>query len=414
MSSEIPKLLLVNSAVNYSSTGKIVEQLGVAARKDGWLTYVAHGARYVKQSELKDLHIESSWEERLHGIKSKLLDAHGLGSSCSTKKLVEKIKDIKPDVIHLHNIHGYYINYPILFEYLKDSDIPVVWTFHDCWPVTGHCAYFDLANCEKWKTGCHDCELKGQYPISLIDRSEQNYSKKKHYFNLPKNMTLIPVSCWEEDVIKDSFLKEYKTQVIYSGIDTDVFQPTENTLRKDMGHEGQFVILGVASGWGKEGRLNGFLELRKRLDNHYTIILVGLTKEQIASMPEGIVGVERTNNVQELAAFYTMADVFINPTMQDSFGLTSVEALSCGTPAITYRSGGSPETVDENTGLVVERGNADELAKAVFAIENVLKDCNPTGKYGRETCRKRAVENFNKYERYQDYINLYNSLIDRK
>ena len=409
----MPTLLQINSAVNFSSTGKIVEQLGTAARKNGWLTYVAHGARYVKQTELEDLHIDSSWEERLHWIRSKLFDAHGLGSSYSTRKLIEKIKNIKPDVIHLHNIHGYYINYPILFKYLGIANIPVVWTFHDCWPVTGHCAYFDLANCEKWKTGCYDCELKGQYPISWIDKSMRNYSYKKYYFNLPKNMTLVPVSCWEENVIKNSFLKEYKTQVIYSGIDTEVFKPTENNMRKEMGLDNQFLILGVASGWGREGRLNGFLELRKRLDDNYTIILIGLTKEQIVSMPKGIVGLERTNNVKDLAVFYTMADVFINPTMQDSFGLTSVEALACGTPAITYRSGGSPETVDENTGMVVERGNADELAKAVFSIENVLKKGNPLGQYGKVICRKRAVENFNKYERYQDYIDLYNSLIGR-
>ena len=410
----MPTLLQINSAVNYSSTGKIVEQLGVAARMDGWKTYVAHGARYVKQSELEDLHIDSLWEERLHGIKSKLFDAHGLGSTFSTRKLVEKIIAIGPDVIHLHNIHGYFINYPILFDYLSKAKIPVIWTFHDCWPLTGHCAYFDLANCEKWKTGCHDCELKGQYPVSWIDESARNYLKKKHYFNLPKDMTIVPVSRWEEGVIKDSFLKGYATQVIYSGIDIEEFKPTESRLRDAMMLDGKFVILGVASGWGREGRLNGFLELRKHLDDHYTIILVGLTREQIDSMPSGIVGVERTNNVQELAAFYTMADVFINPTMQDSFGLTSVEALACGTPAITYRSGGSPETVDNNTGLVVERGNAGELANAVFSIEKVLKVDNPWGQYGKETCRKRAVENFNKYERYQDYISLYNSLIKRK
>lgn len=407
-------LLQINSAVNFSSTGKIVEQLGAVARKDGWATYVAHGARYIKQSELEDLHIESLWEERIHGIKSKLFDAHGLGSANCTRRLVEKIKEISPDVIHMHNIHGYYINYPILFKYLGDTDIPVVWTFHDCWPVTGHCAYFDLANCEKWKKGCRDCELKRQYPAAWIDRCVANYAMKKHYFNLPRNMTLVPVSRWEEDVIKESFLKGYRTQVIYSGIDTEVFKPTNSNLRRELGLENQFVILGVASGWGKEGRLKGFLELRKRLSADYTIILIGLTKDQIGSMPEGIMGVERTNDVQELAAYYTVADVFINPTMQDSFGLTSVEALSCGTPAITYRSGGSPETVDKNTGIVVERGNVDGLVDAVYMIERKLKKGNPAGLYGKETCRRRAVEHFNKYERYQDYIDLYNSLIGRK
>ena len=177
----MPKLLQINSAVNFSSTGKIVEQLGTAARKDGWETYVAHGARYVRTTELEDLHTDSAIEERLHGITSKLLDSHGLGSVLSTRHLVREIRRIKPDVIHLHNIHGYYINYPVLFSCLGDMDIPVVWTFHDCWPVTGHCAYFDLANCQKWKTGCHHCELKSQYPSSIVDRCERNYQMKKKY-----------------------------------------------------------------------------------------------------------------------------------------------------------------------------------------------------------------------------------------
>ena len=407
------KLLQINSALNYSSTGKIVEQIGLAAIKDGWEVYVAHGARYAKRTELNDLKIDSIWEERIHGLKSRMFDQHGLGSAHSTKKLITKIQDIKPDIIHLHNIHGYYLNYPILFEYLSCYDNPVVWTIHDCWPVTGHCAHYELANCHKWKTGCFNCELKSQYPVTWVDRSKLNYAKKKYYFNLPKNMILVPVSRWEEDVIKNSFLKGYDTQVIYSGVDTGVFKPTESTLKSDFGLESKFIILGVASGWGKEGRLKGFLELRKRLNEKYTIILVGLTKGQIESLPKGIIGIERTNNVQQLAAFYTMADIFINPTMQDSFGLTSVEALSCGTPAITYKSGGSPETVDGNTGVVVERGNVDELAKAVYSIERVLNEENPTGQYGKETCRKRAVEIFNKYERYQDYIYLYNSLIGR-
>lgn len=412
MRRENPVLLQVNSAVNFSSTGKIVEQLGDAAQKDGWQTYVAHGARYVRDSLLRDLCIESAAEEMLHGLYSKCFDAHGLGSVYSTKRFVKKIEELKPDIIHLHNIHGYYLSYPILFEYLGKTDIPVVWTLHDCWPVTGHCAYFDLANCEKWKTGCHECALKGQYPASLIDQSQKNYCRKKYYFNLPQNMTIVPVSKWEEKVVKNSFLKDYPTQVIYSGIDLKLFKPTESTLRKDMGLANNFVILGVASGWGKEGRLNGFLELRKRLNHRYKIILVGLTKEQIGAMPEGIIGIERTNNVEELSALYTMTDVFVNPTMQDSFGLTSVEALACGSPSITYRSGGSPETIDEKTGLVVERGNADELAKAVVTIEQSLKSCT-SDRYGKEVCRKRAVDHFNKYERYQDYIDLYNSLINR-
>ena len=409
----MPILLQINSAVNFSSTGKIVEQLSSVARKDGWRTYIAHGARYVKATELEDLHTESILEETLHGIMSKLFDAHGLGSVLSTRRLVSEIKKINPDVIHLHNIHGYFINYPILFKYLGEVDIPIVWTFHDCWPVTGHCAYFDLANCEKWKTGCYHCGLRRQYPASIIDRCERNYQRKRKYFNLPKNMTIVPVSQWEECIVKESFLKKYNTQVVYSGIDINEFKPTESTLRKDMSLEDKFVILGVASGWGNEGRLKGFLELRKRLSEKYAIILVGLNREQIETMPYGILGIERTNNIKELAALYTMADVFINPTMQDSFGLTSVEALACGTPGITYRSGGSPETQSELTGIVVERGNIDQLVDAVLKIEKVLENGSHTGIYGKEICRQRAVVYFNKYERYNDYIKLYNSLIGR-
>ena len=407
----MPKVVQINPAVNFSSTGRIVEQIGKCAIDRGWTCYVAHGARYAKPSELKDIHIESKLSERVHAIYSMLFDAQGLGSYYSTKRLARFLKKERPDIIHLHNIHGYYLNYPVLFEYIKEEQPQVVWTIHDSWAYTGHCVAYEPIACEKWKTGCNHCPIKHSYPYSLfLDRSRQNYDRKKRAFTSAEKMTIVPVSDFLVRDMAQSFLGNYPFHRIYSGIDTSVFKPTESSIRKELGLEDKFVILGVASGWGKEGRMTGFLKLRELLDNNYHIVLVGLTTEQISNMPQGITGLPPTPNREELAKIYTMADVFLNPTLQDTFGLTSVEAQSCGTPSIVYRTGGAPETVDETTGIVVEKNDIDALKEAVLTIQEVLKD-EDDKRFKTGTCCERAVRLFEQNDRFNEYIDLYESLI---
>lgn len=399
----MPTLLQINAALNRGSTGRIAEQIGLLAIEQGWNVYIAHGARYTNRSSLNTIQVVTKTEEKLHAIKSLLFDSHGLGSKDATKKLVEKIKEIKPDIIHLHNIHGYYLNYKILFEYLATIDTPIVWTLHDCWTMTGHCAYFDAAGCEKWKTGCHKCPLKGEYPKSmLLDRSARNYNLKKKLFTSLKNATIVPVSQWLGEITKRSLLGTHSIQVINNGIDINTFKPAEYTTPNIKKNK---IILGVASIWEERKGLKDFIKLRNILPENYIIILVGLSKKQIECLPKGIVGVSRTNSSEELARYYSTAHVYVNPTYEDNFPTTNLEALGCGTPVITYRTGGSPEAVTPETGIVVDKGNIAELVNAIETICSKGKEPYTTA------CRERAVSLYNKDDRFNEYLELYDSLL---
>ena len=404
----MPTLLQINSALNRGSTGRIAEQIGLLAIEQGWNVYIAHGARYMGKSALQTIQVVTEKEEKLHALKSMVLDAHGLGSAKATVKLVERIKEIKPDIIHLHNIHGYYLNYKVLFEYLATIDTPVVWTLHDCWTMTGHCAHFDAAGCEKWKSGCFDCPLKGEYPKSiLLDRSARNYELKRRLFSSLKNVTIVPVSNWLGGIVKESYLGNYTINVINNGVDIDIFRPQEGTvLRKKLDIGNRAVLLGVATAWHNEKGLMEFIRLSENPE--YQVVMVGVPQNIRKNLPKEIIAIERTNNQQELAEYYSMADALINPTYNDSFPTVNLEAMACGTPVVTYRTGGSPESITEQTGIVVEKGNFEQL---VDAIETVRKNGKP---HYSAACRERAVKYYNKNSKFREYIDLYNSLLNRK
>lgn len=405
----MPKLLQINVSVNTGSTGRIAEEIGQRAIAAGYESYIAYG-RDARNSQSKLIRIGSKWNNRWHGIATLLFDAHGFASKYATRKFIKQIEVIKPDVILFHNLHGYYLNIEILLTYLKDKDIPVFWTLHDCWPFTGHCSYFDAVECNKWQTHCEYCPNQKGYPKSLfIDRSRRNFDRKKEILTSLPNVTFVPVCKWMGSVVERSYMKEYPQKVIYNGTNVDVFMPQkENVIeetRKKHGVTGSKVILGVASTWDRRKGLLDFEWLGGQLSDEYQIVLVGLSEEQIKGLPKGIVGIRRTESVQELAALYSLADVFVNPTYVDNFPTTNIEALACGTPVITYNTGGSPEAIDENTGIVVAKGDKEALKKAIMEV------VNSTDKYGSEACRKRAVENFNKDNRFGDYIELFNQTL---
>ena len=402
----MPTLLQINSALNRGSTGRIAEQIGMLAKEQGWNVYIAHGARYTNATALKSIQTVTPNEEKLHALKSMALDAHGLGSTNATKRLVERIKEIKPDVIHLHNIHGYYLNYKILFEYLATIDIPIVWTLHDCWAMTGHCAHFDAAGCEKWKSGCYECPLKGEYPKSiLLDRSKSNYKLKKLLFTAPKNITIVPVSKWLGEIVSESYLKNHNIQVINNGVDINIFKPQETSeLRNRLNIGNKTVLLGVATAWHNEKGLREFIRLSEIAE--FQVIMVGVPKELKKTLPKEIIAIERTNSQSELAEYYSIANVLVNPTYNDSFPTVNLEALACGTPVVTYRTGGSPESVTPDTGMVVEKGNFKELVRAIETV------CNNGKVHYSSACRERAVKFYNKNDKFQEYITLYNSLIE--
>ena len=393
------KLLLLNATANTGSTGRIAEEIGMLAQQSGFDVRFAYGRKTVN-SRLPLIKIGNDWDFRWHGLESRLFDHQGFASRNATRRFIKLIEKWKPDVINIHNLHGYYINVEVLFDYLKRVQIPVVWTFHDCWPFTGHCSFFDRYDCRKWETECHHCPNRKGYPESwFCDMSKKNYNRKKEIFNGLENMTIVTPSEWLAEHIKHSFLKDYPVKVINNGLDLTVFQPQiHKEIFQKYGIENQLFVLGVASLWDKRKGLDDFISLREKLTNDIRIVLVGLSKEQVPTLPTGFTAITRTENQSDLAALYSTASVFVNPTYVDNFPTTNIEALACGTPVITYRTGGSPEAIDSETGFVVEKGDLEGLKDA---IESVLAK----GKvYYRDKCRVRAERLYNKEERYREYL----------
>lgn len=390
----MPTLLQINVTANWGSTGKIADQIGLCAMSHNWNSYIAYG-RMMNPSKNKLIKIGSIFDVYEHYVENYFFDNEGLASRYATKKFLEKLDIIKPDIVHLHNIHDHYINYRILFLYLIYKKIPLVWTQHDCWAFTGGCMYYDSINCDKWKTECKNCP---GHRALLGDKTEKHYGLKRTLLNQINNFTLVPVSYWLEKFIQESFLKGSSIITIHNGIDVDQFHPISPKVQ-----DGKFRILGCAAVWSKRKGLEDFMKLRLMLPSDFEIILVGLSAKQIRELPSGIVGIERTNSAEELACLYSRADVFINPTYSDNFPTTNLEALACGTPVITYCTGGSPEAVDEKTGIVIEQGNVNALAAAVLQVRE-----RP---FSSIDCRKRVEMYFDKNKCFEKYVKLYESLI---
>lgn len=351
------KILQINSVCGKGSTGRIVLDIHRALLENGHESYVAYGRKpSIGCSEA--IKIGTDFDVYMHVLKTRLFDLHGFGSKKATARFLRRVEEIDPDIIHLHNIHGYYINIELLFKYLKEKQKPVVWTLHDCWAFTGHCTYFDFVGCDRWKTGCYHCPQKRRYPASwILDRSRKNWQDKKRLFTGIRNMILVTPSKWLADLVKQSFLKEYPVEVIPNGIDINLFKPTPSDFRKKYGLEGKFIILGVANVWEERKGLNYFLELSRMLRDDEVIVLVGLNKKQIKTLPNSIVGIPKTNSPVELAKIYSAADIFVNPTLEENYPTVNLEAQACGSYVITFDSGGCRETILQEyvTGEVVER-----------------------------------------------------------
>lgn len=393
----MPVLLQVNITVNNGSTGRIADQIGQSALSQGWESYIAYGDNG-NSSDSCLFRIGNGLNRYLHFAEQRLFDNEGLCSRLATRHFIDSISNIKPDIIQLHNIHDHYLNYRILFEYLNQTDIKVVWTFHDCWAFTGHCMHFVTKNCDRWKSGCHDCLMRGEYPRTFLDRSRQNWTIKREMFLSNRNLNIVACSEWIASYVKDSFLKDKPLSVIHNGIDLNVFHPVDRTRRTN-----EFEVLAVSNVWNTDKGFDDIIRLRSMLSDSIGITIIGLTKEQKNNLPPGIKGVERTQDVEDLVKYYSSADVFINPTYADTFPTVNLEALACGTPVITYKTGGSPEAVDRNTGIVVERG---DIVGIVEAINRITR--KPVS---RQSCRSRAVEFFDKNLCYKSYLDLYNSLL---
>ena len=355
------KVFQINTFGN-KSTGKIAVDIYKTLKANGYDGIIAYARNQIEDS-VPHIIIGNKFDVYAHGIMTRLTDKTGFYSKRATLHLIDKIKEYDPDVIHLHNIHGYYINIEILFNYLKVCGKKVIWTLHDCWAITGHCCYVDFCGCGRWKSGCYDCPKINTYPKSLKDGSRWNYMRKKELFCGVPDMTLVSVSNWLDGIVSQSYLNKYRHVVIHNGIDLDRFKPTQSDFRRLNGLEDKYIILGVASEWSARKGFEDFLRLADMLDENYRIVLVGLNDKQIKRLKPNMLGIRRTNSVRELAEIYSAADVFFNATYEDNYPTVNLEAIACGTSVITYNTGGSPEGVPHGCGMVVDKGDIEAAAR---------------------------------------------------
>ncbi len=371
------KLLIINSVLGYSSTGRIVLDLAKKYDQNGFEVKIAYGRDMKVSSDLDEafqkygVRIGNNMDVYYHVLYSRLTDKHGLASKVATRKFLKWADEFDPDILWLHNIHGYYINYEMLFEWIKTRpQMQVKWTLHDCWSFTGHCAFFTYAQCEKWKSGCENCPQLSMYPKSERDNSKDNYNRKKRSFIGVQNLSIVTPSNWLKDEVKKSFLSEYPVEVVYNNINTEIFRKTPGDFRKRYKLEDKKMILGVANDWDKRKGLDTFVELSKKLENidkDYQIVLVGLSEKQIQELAKEnikILALPRTASATELAQIYSTADVFVNPTLEDNYPTVNLEAEACGTRVITYDTGGCRETIRMESSVVIPHG-VDNIIKAL-------------------------------------------------
>ena len=395
------KVLQINTVCGILSTGRICTDLAEVLETQGHECKIAYGRMNVPEKYQKyAIKFGNSLTNKLDAGFSRILDNGGLNSKLPTLYLINKIKKFSPDIIHLHNLHGSYLNIKILFKFLKKYNKPVVWTLHDCWTYTGHCAHFTTIGCKKWQTLCSNCPHKKHYPKSLfLDRSTRNHKLKKKLFTSLNNVTLITPSQWLADVTKQSYMGKYEIHPIPNGVDLEVFKPTESDFRKKYGLENKKIILGVASAWGKNKGTDEFAALAQTLGDDFKVVMVGVNENLAKTLPNEILVFPRTKTVKELAEIYTAADVFLNPSRQETMGLTTVEAMACGTPVVTSNCTAVPEVVDENSGIVCENLEIETIKSAI--LEVLSKNYPNT--------RKRA-EQYEKQKQYLKYLNQYEKL----
>lgn len=388
------KIYQINVVCGYGSTGRIVVDLYNAIMENGGECRIAYG-RGEAPKNVNALKISNKVDLYFHATMTRLTDKHALFSKSATKKLIKDIKRFSPDVIHLHNIHGYYLNYKILFNFLKEYNKPVVWTMHDCWAFTGHCAHYSPVGCVQWRNECKSCKLLRTYPETLCKGNVvSNFQNKKDCFSMIENLYIVTPSEWLKEQLEQSFLKNKQVSVINNGIDVSQFQYiSPEKLEKKR-------ILGVASTWNKEKGLDDIYELRKLLPEEYEICLIGLNDAQIKSLPEGIVGVSRTNSIRELAEYYSSALIFLNLTYADTFPTVNMEALACGIPILTYDVGGSPEIVGD-CGWIVPKGDIEQVKEILLKYEQ------------NNDMRKRCISRAKGYTQkkcYDKYMQLYKDI----
>lgn len=403
------KTIVGINASNFGCTGRI--NIGIMKQADlnGYKTYTvcSKGRSTVKNKYENQIFIKGGVYKYIRTKIEYYSGYQNIGSYFSTKELLRKLDYIKPNLFHFHIMHTSFVNIKLLIDYANKNDIPIVWTMHDCWAFTGQCPYFDNVGCEKWKTGCMQCPQLYRYPASKwFDHSKENYERKKRIFTSIKKLEIVCPSQWLSDLVKKSFFKGYNVSTIHNGIDTNSFYPQKSDLKKEYGVEDKFIVLGVAGSWEKRKGVEYFKKLAKENLKGVQIVMIGVSEEMSSSLPDNIIAINKTDSLQQLARWYSCADVLLNPTLEDNFPTVNIEALSCGTPIITFDTGGSPEAIDVKTGIVVPKGDYTSLKQAVEYIKQ-------TRPFSSESCFNRAKK-FEEKIAFQKYIDLYNELLKEK
>lgn len=395
------RILQINTIRAITATGRISEDIEANILNAGGESYIAFGRNRCDNNTYR-IPVGDRWDMYVHGISSLLGDNHGLASVKATLRLLREIDRINPDIIHLHNIHGYFIHYPVLFDYLKRKNYPVVWTLHDCWTFTGHCAFYEQIGCTKWQTGCYDCPQLRTYPASFFkDQSKRNWELKRNSFLQLNHLTLVPVSRWLSKELENSFFSGQSVRCITNGIDLSKFY-------RDIPLNGELdfpYVIGVAYPWTRRKGLADFLKLAEILPVNTKIILIGLSVRQQIGLPSSIIGFKRIKSRDRLRQLYSKALALVNLTYEDTFPTVNLEALACGTPVITYNSGGSPESVCKETGVVIPKGRYDMIGGALDMLNQTDREILAI------KCRKRAEEHYNHKKQFDQYIDLYKELL---
>lgn len=396
------KIYQVNVVCSVGSTGRIAADISQYVEQKGDQCRIAYG-RGTAEDGIDAIRIETKYGSIFHAIMTRITDRHGLYSKHATRRLIEDIRQYEPDIIHLHNIHGYYVNYELLFAFLKEYNKPVVWTLHDCWAYTGHCAHFDAVGCDKWKIGCENCCQTREYPTSWFrDASAENYVRKQQAFCGVEKLQIVTVSDWLKRMVKSSYLSGYQVRTIYNGIDQQVMKPCYTKLRNIYQLEDKKVILGVASVWNEKKGLGIFRELASRLPGNCQIVMIGVSDKQKRELPENILCLYKVGYA-ELAEWYSTADIYVNGSIEETMGLTTVEAMACGTPVVVQNATAVPEVVGEGCGIVVEKGDIEGMTAAIHRISKTPEIS--------ARCREHA-EKYEKSGQYEQYYRLYQELVN--
>lgn len=398
------RVFQLNTYCGVKSTGRIALEIARLVEADGGACQIGYGVPGIPpEARPYACRIGWPWERKLHGTMRKLADAEGYGSVLGTMGLVREMERFAPDIVHLHNLHGCYLNLPLLFQALRRMNRPVLWTLHDCWPFTGHCAYFDHCGCERWRSGCHDCPQQRAYPVCIgLDGSRRNYRMKKRVFTQLERLTFAAPCEWMAGPLRDSFLGRYPVRVIPNGVNRETFRPTPGDVRARYGLGDARVVLAVASEWDERKGLRYLTQAARKLGEEYRFVVIGLDEAQINALPGGMLGLTRTRDAAELAAWYTAADCLANPTLEDNMPMVNLEALACGTPVAVFRTGGCPEAVDESCGRVVDKGDVEGLCGAIAGLCREKAALMPA-------CLRRA-ERFDAQNTFRAYLSLYEEL----